>query len=138
MDKSLYATVSVIRLNFYGPNKKEHPGVLFHIDTYGLISSSNLTFNLKISRKFFEKYLIDPRARFNFDINDEIRKEVLDEINANLYPKSKIHVVFSGLKSSGMIEFMNEIGDHGWDTSGQLPSTHDGPTYVTMMRKRIS
>ena len=82
--------------------------------------------------------MIDDRARFNFRITDEIRKEVLDEINANLYPKSSVHVVFSKLKTHGMIEFMNEIGDQGWDTSGQLPSTDGVPTYVTMMRKRIS
>ena len=62
---------------------------------------------------------------FNFRITDEIRKEVIDEINANLYPKSSVHVVFSKLKvGDGMIEFMNEIGDQGWDTSGQLPSTN--------------
>ena len=83
--------------------------------------------------------MIDTSSRFNFRINDEIRKEVLDEINANLYPKSEVHIVFSGLRNiNGMIEFMNEIGDQGWDTSGQLPSLGSGSTYVTMMRKRIS
>ena len=144
MGKSLYATVSVIRLNFYGPNKKEHPGVIFEIDTYGLVSSSNFSFNFKLSRKFFEKYVKSLPGNYRYavknkiDSDDEIRKEFLDEINANLYPKSSVHVVFSELKwMDRMIEFMNEIGDQGWDTSGQLPSTNDGPTYVTMMRKRI-
>ena len=149
MGKSLYATVRNIKLAIYGPNKKEYPATLFYIDTYGLVSSSSHTFNFKLSRKFFEKYVEKDANRFPanrlshigrlIETNDEIRKEFLDDINANLYPKSSVHVVFSELKCNGrMIEFMNEIGDQGWDTSGQLPSSHDGPTYVTMMRKRIS
>ena len=145
MGKSLYATVGVIKLVISAPNKKKYPHPIFYIDTYGLVSSSSHRFNFKLSRKFFEKYANEPQIANKLSLigrliesNDEIRKEFLDEINANLYPKSSVHVVFSELKCTGrMIEFMNEIGDQGWDTSGQLPSTHDGPTYVTMMRKRI-
>ena len=146
MGKSLYATVRIIKLAIWAPNKKEYPASLFYIDTYGLVSSSSHPFNFKLSRKFFEKYVEkDANEHTNLshirtliERNDEIRKEFLDDINANLYPKSSVHVVFSELKCNGrMIEFMNEIGDQGWDTSGQLPSTNDGPTYVTMMRKRI-
>ena len=146
MTKSLYATVRIVQLAIYAPNKKKYPHPLFYIDTYGLVSSSSHRFNFKLSRKFFEKYATElPRIGQTWSImgnlivrNDEIRKEFLDEINAKLYPKSSVHVVFSELKKEDrMIEFMNEIGDQGWDTSGQLPSTNDGPTYVTMMRKRI-
>mgnify|MGYP001252937595 CR=1 FL=1 len=144
MGKSLYATVRIIKLAIYAPNKKEYSRPLFYIDTYGLVSSSSHTFNLKLSRKFFEKYATELPAnklshiRTLIERKDEIRKEFLDDINAKLYPKSPVHVVFSELKCGDrMIEFMNEIGDQGWDTSGQLPSTNDGPTYVTMMRKRI-
>ena len=143
MGKSLYATVRVIKLVISAPNKKKYPRPLFYIDTYGLVSSSSDRFNFKLSRKFFEKYANElPANKLSLigrliESNDEIRKEFLDEINANLYPKSSVHVVFSELKCDRMIEFMNEIGDQGWDTSGQLPSSHDGPTYVTMMRKRI-
>ena len=145
MGKSLYATVRVIKLVISAPNKKKYPHPLFYMDTYGLVSSSSHRFNFKLSRKFFEKYANEPQIANKLSLigrliesNDEIRKEFLDDINANLYPKSSVHVVFSELKCSDrMIEFMNEIGDQGWDTSGQLPSTNDGPTYVTMMRKRI-
>ncbi len=145
MGKSLYATVSEIRLNFFAPNKKKNPGVIFRIHTYGLISSTDTKFDFKLSRKFFEKYVTEiPEGSWGFLIgrnierDDEMRKEFLDEISANLYPKSSAHVVFSELRCDRMIEFMNEIGDQGWDTSGQLPSIGGGPTYLTMMRKRIS
>lgn len=145
MGKSLYATVKIVRLGIYAPNEKKYPKPLFYIDTYGLVSSSSQRFNFTLSRKFFEKYANEPQIANKLSLigrliesNDEIRKEFLDEINTNLYPKSSVHVVFSKLKTNGMIEFMNEIGDQGWDTSGQLPSTDGGPTYVTMMRKRIS
>ena len=144
MTKSLYATVRIVQLAIYAPNKKKYPHPLFYIDTYGLVSSSSHRFNFKLSRKFFEKYANEPQIANKLSLigrliesNDEIRKEFLDDINANLYPKSSVHVVFSELECDRMIEFMNEIGDQGWDTSGQLPSTNDGPTYVTMMRKRI-
>ena len=130
----------------YKDLRKKYPKPLFRISTLGLVSSSSHSFNFKLSRKFFEKYATElPRIGQTWSImenlivrNDEIRKEFLDDINAKLYPKSSVHVVFSELKKEDrMIEFMNEIGDQGWDTSGQLPSTNDGPTYVTMMRKRI-
>ncbi len=143
MGKSLYATVSRIRLVFFAPNRKEWPGMLADIETYGLISSSDNKFDFKFSRRFFEKYFTEHKENFRNWLaiailrDGEIRKEFLDEINANLYPKSSVHVVFSELKIARMIEFMNEIGDQGWDTSGQLPSINGGPTYVTMMRKRI-
>ena len=150
MAKSLYATVRIVQLAIYAPNKKKYPHPLFFIDTYGLVSSSSHRFNFKLSRRFFEKYVeklanelssgqLSHHIKSLIERNDEIRKEFLDAINANLYPKSSVHVVFSELKRyDRMIEFMNEIGDQGWDTSGQLPSTNDGPTYVTMMRKRIT
>ena len=149
MGKSLYATVGIINIAIYAPNKEKYPAPIFHVDTYGLVSSSSHNFYFKVSRKFFEKYVeklanelssgqLSHNIKSLIERNDEIRKEFLDGINANLYPKSSVHVVFSELKRHGrMIEFMNEIGDQGWDTSGQLPSTNDGPTYVTMMRKRI-
>ncbi len=141
MGKSLYATVRIVKLAIYAPNKKKYPKPLFYIRTLGLVSSSSHTFNFKLSRKFFEKYATElPRVGNKWSVmgnvivrNDEFRKEFLDDIN----PKSPVHVVFSELNEDRMIEFMNEIGDQGWDTSGQLPSTNDGPTYVTMMRKRI-
>ena len=143
----MYATVRIVQLAIYAPNKKKYPKPLFHISTLGLVSSSSHSFNFKLSRKLFEKYAtVLPRVGNKWYVmgdvivrSDEFRKEFLDDINANLYPKSSVHVVFSELKCNDrMIEFMNEIGDQGWDTSGQLPSTNDGPTYVTMMRKRIS
>ena len=142
MAKSLYATVKIVRLDIYAPNKKKYPKPLFYIDTYGLVSSSSQRFNFTLSRKFFEKYANEPQIANKLSLigrliesNDEIRKEFLDDIN----PRSPLHVVFSELKCRDrMIEFMNEIGDQGWDTSGQLPSIDVGPTYVTMMRKRIS
>jgi hypothetical protein len=138
MGKSLYATVREISLSFYGPNKKKNPNSLFIIKTLCLISSSVNNFKFKLSKNYLEKYPVNAHSRLTFMINDDNRQDIFEEIKANLYPKSKIHVVFSGLNGGGMIEFMNEIGDQGWDTSGQLPSTQNGSTYVTMMRKRIS
>jgi len=138
MGKSLYATVRKIELNFYGPNKKKNPDTLFTIPTLGLISSSRTTFGFKLSKYFLEKYPLDSASRLTFRLNDNNRQDLFEEIKANVYPKSEVHVVFSALNSGEMIEFMNEIGDQGWDTSGQLPSTQNGSTYVTMMRKRIS
>jgi len=137
MGKSLYATVSEIELSFYGPNKKKNPECLFRITTLGLISSSRTRFEFKFSKNFLKKYPLDTLSRLTFGLNDDNRQDLFEEIKTNLYPKSEIHVVFSGLNGGGMIEFMNEIGDQGWDTSGQLPSTQNGSTYVTMMRKRI-
>ena len=138
MGKSLYATVRGIELSFYGPNKKKNPSPLFIIETLGLTSSSVNNVKFKLSKNFLDKYPLNTLSRLTFIINDDNRQDIFEEIKANLYPKSKIHVVFSALNSNGMIEFMNEIGDQGWDTSGQLPSTQNGSTYVTMMRKRIS
>ena len=141
MGKSLYATVGIVQLAIYAPNKKKYPKPLFYIRTLGLVSSSSYTFKFKLSRKLFKKYATElTRIGNNWSVmgnvivrSDEFRKEFLDDIN----PKSPVHVVFSELREDRMIEFMNEIGDQGWDTSGQLPSTNDGPTYVTMMRKSI-
>ena len=137
MGKSLYATVSGIELSFYGPNKKKNPGCLFRITTLGLISSSSRFFEFKLSKNFLKKYPLDATSRLTFRLNDDNRQDLFEEIKTNLYPKSEIHVVFSALNNGGMIEFMNEIGDQEWDTSGQLPSLQNGSTYVTMMRKRI-
>ena len=138
MGKSLYATVSVIELSFYGPNKKNNPNCLFRISTLGLISCSRHVFNFKLSKNFLKKYPLNTLSHLSFRLNDDNRQDLFEEIKTNLYPKSEIHVVFSALTNGGMIEFMNEIGDQGWDTSGQLPSIQNGSTYVTMMRKRIS
>ena len=138
MGKSLYATVSEIELSFYGPNKNKNPNCLFVITTLGLISCSSRIFKFKLSKNFLKKYPLDANSRLTFGVNDYNRQDLFEEIKTNLYPKSEIHIVFSGLNGNRMIEFMNEIGDQGWDTSGQLPSTQNGSTYVTMMRKRIS